>query len=760
MADTIYRASKIQSNNRPGLSVTFRHPLRKDSRGKYGLKLHRGLGTSDEDQADSLVNQLNTLLSDQRWWTFDGLHEAENRFDQVIVSAFYDGTELKKINPVDLREERIPLPTKEDGYARVMLVGTTGAGKTTLLRQIIGSDHRRDRFPSTSTARTTIADIEIIMADSQYEAAITFMSENEVRIHVEECLSAACMASIEGKSDAQIAKALLHHEDQRFRLSYILGEWQEEASPFEQDFPFDEDEDDVLSEEERITPEQKTLNIKRIEEYITRIKDLSEVVGVLISEDLGVLEHSTGPGDSAAWLGLFAESLSDNEGVINISHDLMNDIRSRFNMIDVGDFDRDPKREWPSIWSYAEDGRDTFLKQVRWFSSNHHGQFGKLLTPLVNGVRVRGQFYPKGELGNANRLVLLDGQGIGHTARSASSISTHITSQFTKVDMILLVDNAEQPMQAAPLALLRSVGTRGHTDKLAVAFTHFDRVKGDNLRSFASMKDHVMGSVRNAVISLRESAGESVVRMLEEQIDSRTRFLGCLDQNTNSIPPIIQDQMADLLKLMQGAVVSPEPVGVVPKYSVPELEMALRDAIDVFMGQWKGILGRGYFPGFQKEHWTRIKALSRRFAQAWDNEYHSLRPVADLTDHLQSSISHWLDRPKGWQPELVNQAEQDAAINAIRQLVSDAVLELVDHRMSNQQIGEWKTAYAFSGTGSSYDRARVIEGIYSEVAPPIRSNMNEQARLFRDAIQNSVREAIEEVQSISAQANAQPIKEE
>ena len=50
--------------------------------------------------------------------------------------------------------------------------------------------------------------------------------------------------------------------------------------------------------------------------------------------------------------------------------------------------------------------------------------------------------------------------------------------------MILLVDNAQQPMQAAPLALLRTVGSSGFSKKIAIAFTHFGQVKGANLSSF------------------------------------------------------------------------------------------------------------------------------------------------------------------------------------------------------------------------------------------------------------------------------------
>ena len=157
------KASKSRSN-RPGWSVTFSHPRRSDARGKFGLKVRRGLGTTDDAQADRLVQQINTLLNDESWWSVDRRDEAERQFDNVVVSAFFDGIEAGNIPTKELRETIIQLPSAEEGYAKVMLVGPTGGGKTTLLRQFIGSDHRRDRFPSTSTAKTTTADIEIITA--------------------------------------------------------------------------------------------------------------------------------------------------------------------------------------------------------------------------------------------------------------------------------------------------------------------------------------------------------------------------------------------------------------------------------------------------------------------------------------------------------------------------------------------------------------------------------------------------------------------
>ena len=125
-----YTATKTRSG-RPGWSVIFRHPLRRDPRGKLGLKIRRGLHTNNDETADELVAELNTLLADKQWWSVDRRSDAQREFEPLIVSAFFDGIETGRVDTAQLREARIPLPGRDEGYARVLLVGTTGAGKTT-----------------------------------------------------------------------------------------------------------------------------------------------------------------------------------------------------------------------------------------------------------------------------------------------------------------------------------------------------------------------------------------------------------------------------------------------------------------------------------------------------------------------------------------------------------------------------------------------------------------------------------------------------
>jgi hypothetical protein len=309
--------------------------------------------------------------------------------------------------------------------------------------------------------------------------------------------------------------------------------------------------------------------------------------------------------------------------------------------------------------------------------------------------------------------------------------------------MILVVDNAEQPMQTAPLELLRSIGSSGHADKLAVAFTHFDLVKGKNFGGFQQKLEHVMNSVRDAVGTLRQSIGAPTSAMLEEQIEGHAFFLGGLDREMNKVPRGFRDQIRDLLNVMQAAAVSPEPIEAAPIYSVEGLEIALRDAVEGFQEPWKARLGLRYHDGIAKEHWTRVKALTRRFANAWANEYDTLRPVADLVARLQENISRWLDSPAGWTRPPENDEERNAALAAIRKAVFTALHDLAEARLLDRHRPDWRNAFDLSGSGSSYRRAEEIEDIYEEAAPMISSAMSEPARLFLHSLHQLVRTAVE-----------------
>ena len=292
-------ATKVRSN-RPGWSVTFRHPVRTDSKNKKGLKVRKGLGTADDARADELVNQLNTLLADEAWWSADKRKDAAHLFDPIVVSIFFEGMESGSFDSVARRDQIIPLPSAIDGYSRAMLLGTTGAGKTTLLRHFIGSDHESDRFPSTSTAKTTTADTEIVTSEGHFEAVVTFMPEYQVRAYVDECLEAACLEAVQGSSPTKIMAALLQHEEQRFRLSYVLGGWSSPQSRTNDDeFLFDDEstEGAEIAAAEIVSGKEQEENRARLDQYLSAIGAVVSGVEARVKQELGELRSEVSADD-------------------------------------------------------------------------------------------------------------------------------------------------------------------------------------------------------------------------------------------------------------------------------------------------------------------------------------------------------------------------------------------------------------------------------------------------------------------------------
>ena len=269
-------------------------------------------------------------------------------------------------------------------------------------------------------------------------------------------------------------------------------------------------------------------------------------------------------------------------------------------------------------------------------------------------------------------------------------------------------------------------------------------MKGDNLSTYTQKRNHVRASVGNAIASLRESLGAPVTEILERQLDSNDFYLGGLDKPTQKIAPGFVRDIKYLLDRMQKSAEPSEPIDLAPVYNIVRLELALRDASDGFVAPWRGRLGLEYREGTGKEHWTRVKALCRRIANLWDNEYNGLRPVADLVRQLQTSISLWLDNPSTWTKEETDKDKRQAVINPIRQRVFVGIHQLAERRLITTNRSGWWTAFGFSGLGSSFDRAREMDRIYKSAAPPITSLTDPPAQRYLDEVIQIVRDAVED----------------
>jgi energy-coupling factor transporter ATP-binding protein EcfA2 len=691
---------------------------------------------------------MNQLLRDTSWWSSGKRREAELRFAPQIVAAFFDELQAGRNDPEGLREEHIPLPGSSEGFARVLFVGTTGAGKTTLLRQLIGSDPDEDRFPSTAPAKTTIADIEIITADGPFEAIVTFFTEFQVQAYVEECIVDAALSARAKAPPERIADRFLNHRDQKFRLSYVLGPWRTEEADAATEFSFDEDEPQGGNEEE--LPSQELIeNQETLEQFVARISALSNAVESQVSDDLGLDLVDASKEDREALQELIEEAfeaeLHKQEDFHDLVQDVLDRVRTRFDLVRDGELHRESSG-WPGSWTHASNDRTEFIQNIRWFSSNYWPHFGRLLTPVVQGMRVRGPLFPMFQPGGS-KLVLIDGQGLGHTPDFTTSISTNVTRRFDDVDVILLVDNAQQPMQAAPLSLLRAVAASGNHDKLALAFTHFDLIKGQNLASVADKRAHVMASVLSALSTLRDILGTQVVKAIEYGLDQRCFMLGGTDRRLSVLPQkaarYMEDQLTALVGFFDAAIQKQEEAQAALTYDPLGISFAVQDAISKFHGPWKARLGLASHSSTRKEHWTRIKALTKRIGNELSLEYDTLRPLADLHSRLLEAVSLYLDEPV---EASADEQEEQRAIMRIRRIVAARLLTLTRERLIESELGEWRDAYSKeSGTGSTHRRAVRLRGIFERAAPLPQAVMTDAARSFLRDIVNLVGSAIQTV---------------
>ncbi|MDZ4856161.1 MAG: hypothetical protein SGJ26_15105 [Nitrospirota bacterium] len=711
------------SKGRSGWCVIFRHPVAKAADGKQKLRVRRGLGTRDDAEAQRLVDQLNRVLGDAEYWSLAAKSKAEASYNPNVVAAFYDHLEPDRQDGWAERERVLPLPTSDDGFARVQFVGTTGAGKTTVVRQFLGTDPATERFPSTSAAKTTIADIEIVMTEGDFKAVVSFIPRNQVRQYIMESVIAAVTALLDGSPSSEVARRFMEHGEQRFRLSYILGSINPQRENGEGLFDEDESESEIAGEAE-VTDSERHENAETLRGFLSDIAELAQASRSdfeAAARDFQIDLSKTTKQDRDVLQELVEEQLLQKENFHQVVDAVLDEVESRFDYVTEGELRRG-REKWPEVWTYETNhaNRSEFIRAVNRFSSNFAPNFGRLLTPIVDGIRVAGPFSPQWSDGEVPKLVLMDAQGIGHTADSTSSISTGITRRFQSADVIVLVDNAAQPMQAAAVAVLSTVVSSGHEGKLVVCFTHFDEVKGDNLMGVEAKKDHVVGSFYNAAQAIGKQSGREAEQALKRLIPERLAFLAKIHQPLRGGAKLTKDQFERMLKMFESSIISPPAPQYHPIYDVANLVLAIQRATQEFHDRWKGLLGMGSRSGVAPEHWTRIKALTRRLGVFKVDEYDSLRPVADLIRLLQAQISSFLSEPLKWNPSPPPEnkdAEKAQAIDAIRQEVFRRLHELSTKRVLEERISGWNEAYEHRGTGSTRVRARDIMGLYESAAP-------------------------------------------
>lgn len=638
------------------------------------------------------------------------------------------------------RGKIIPIPT--DDYTKVMLLGTTGAGKTTLLRQLIGTDPDKEKFPSTSPSRTTIHDIEIITGEFDiYSAVVTFITEKETRLLIEECVKDAVISYIASKNEDEMMQRFLTHKDNRFRLSYIIGKIQTARNEMEDELFYEDD-----FEESSIPFAQSEEIQEKLKKYKKKLIEISNSTHKKVGEFLNVDIQQAANEEKETVIELIEDTLQGGTDEFNNEYnyfitELLYDIRQKIELINNGKTYKN--EEWFDYWTYETSNRIDFIKTINQFSSNYAASYGKLLTPLVSGVRVKGAFKAKNDT-EYRKLVLIDGEGLGHTRETSTSLSGNITNKFKNVDAIILVDTAQQPMLAAPAAALKNIVNYAVEDKLILAFTHFDQVKGDNLRTTKDKKSFTLNSIENVLDEIGNDISKEAKRELKQVIDENTVFLWNIQQK--ELHKFTKSELRKLTGLILKKTNSIDFENQSVAFDSSFLEKHILKAISEFHKKWDGYLGLYFHPEYKKQHWATIKAFTKRLGVFHWEEYNHLKPISDLAEILNQNMRLFIDNSI---IEPLKPLDKDLITWTKRKILSETsqkIRSFVASEISYKRTDDWETAYEHSGVGSSKYRAIDIKNIYNDAS----LNPREDIPLMQ---LNSFVEKIKEIIKISIEQN-------
>jgi len=740
MAGT-FTASVRESPGRQFFVVEFRHPLRTDASNRRGKKIRKGLGTADRGEAEVLVAQINEVLRDQSLWSVGARPEAVRRgFDPRVLEIFYAELEPSSRNAKALRDRALPLPERESGWARQLLIGVPGGGKTSLDRQLMGSHPKHDGFPATSVNRTTTFPIETIFRAGDYAAVVTFLSEHETRFEIEESVSAAIVRAATDDIE-RTAQDFLEQSDMRFRLKYILGDYR--STETNEDDPYADPEQDGLIEDEE-SEDYQTTNRQKIEGFVNRIWTLAREYRTMVENAHGSIDSMEADDRSGA-LDLIQTEAETTDEYPAIVSDILEELRERFSTVTVGQFDK-TNTGWPRLWRFDTSDRKEFFTALRFFAGITATRWGRLLTPLVNGIRVAGPFQPTWAT-TIPKLVVFDTEGLGHKADASADLPDHLISMFNEVDSIVLVHSAKSAMDFSVGKALEALVSAGQTKKTIIAFTHMDVVHGPNLRGRAKY-EHAFNNLRNIVENqLAKSLPSEVIRFVTDHLERNVFYLGKINE---AAPLPAYPELRRLTSRLESAAPTPRRVIAFPRYNTDHLVLSIREAAEAFRLPWRARLGLDIHPQETPYPWQSIKAMTRRYAEGFDDGYR-LRPASNLLTSLSVAVSRFLETPTSWDGELTNDEKRDI-IDHIKAAVTTSLASLSGRRLRDQPQPQWLTAYNYRGGGSTRDRRNTVESIYARWVPIPSGVGDTDAQEFLDDVKSKVITAIDNVrQEVEAQ---------
>lgn len=569
----------------------------------------------------------------------------------------------------------IPMP---GNLPVVYLLGDTGAGKTCVVRQLLGTTDQC--FPSARRVRTTVAPTEFIITNEpELKAAFVFKTEEEISRNVTEILQEALKTAIDssgnGEESANLADLLGDSPDQRFRLRCFLNE-----------------------------AARQNIGERIVRDIAPRIR---KWVDNWAESEFPATAKEDRP--TAIELAVEEEFRSDVE---QLRDEILAQIGDRIKYV----CQQQSSGLIPETFRFATTARTEFVQRLKDFLCVDEGA----ISPVIEKARIRGSLKSP-LIPERTEIVIVDGEGIGHDAREARILSARHFDYFAISDAIILVENSEKPFTGGGKSALAGIAKNGYFPKFYLAFTRLDRVESEREDREHQKKEADKG-LRNALHALKDD---------DIHIDRRdlpVSYFSNMDKPQPDDPTCVEfSALIETILKRHGEVQSRF---VTPQFDYELLAGFLVNATVTLRKAWESYTHTGA--------WQTHRAFAYRMSWRQD-EFRWLKPVAEFTDCLVTSLRFFLSKPQGWSEEITEAHREDCA-ERLKQKISQQLLRFVRNEVLEEEHGKWEDAANLRGTGTTSKMRSMILNIICTAAPELTG---EHAKEFKDAIKGIIESSIE-----------------
>lgn len=270
-----------------------------------------------------------------------------------------------------------------------------------------------------------------------------------------------------------------------------------------------------------------------------------------------------------------------------------------------------------------------------------------------------------------------------------------------------------------------------------------------NIKGWQAKREYAFSGVRNVVENqIAKSLTPDVARFMLAQLEAKAYYLGALQKGD---PLAAKAELSRLLNDLTSIVLPPKPAQAFPDYGTYDLlVLALQKGVEDFRVPWRAYLSIQRHSGHRPLPWQSVKAVSRRYAEGFDDGY-EIRPASNLLNSLTLAIARFIENPIGWDG---NPSAEDRRLilDRIKAAVSQKLTAFCVRQLRAKAQPDWQTAYAFRGTGSTFDRRLKIESLYERWVPEPANDADDMQHVqeFIEGVKLVVTSAIEETQHVLA----------